>query len=696
MKTESLMEVARQLCERVDWQYPNLRGSEAACAWERGDVLQAATGFIRYLRRRETPSLGFGLDCVRQYRESASQEWSHWAQAAWENALEADLFKPYHSNAFAVLGPEVILVAATPERCRRLAARVMEARATPKGWTDGTWGVTHGICELLSYLWPLEECSEEDLLPLFGWLLVKSESEWKWARRWHESILGTSGHNWWAHTFFGFWMVGVFFPELKDVRHWQVLGNDYLERELAILFEDDGWSKEGAPGYHEFALRTLLAFAALSEKNGFLLPEQSARRLRLIADAGWRLLAPDGDYPMIGDHVRATRYAGFVGQGRPGRSVTDYLRQRAALFSLPEAKFVAEALDPRWKPLLNERLFVEGRDLLPAFRRLAPREPATDAALPRSGYYVMRQDWTPKADYAAIVAGTVGPRITSHKHADTFSFELYSRGRRILVDNGYGPVIEERKDEGPRLWRVSGAAHNTVTVDGHDCVPILREFVFGATVVPTIDDWRSAPSHAYFSGAHEGYVRLEKRVTAVRRKLFYLRGKYWILIDRFTEHLNAEHDYQLHFHLNAPAILKEDGRVVTQGPGGNLLMVPVQGASGKATLEANPHPLDGYENPQHLCYTRRTAGNDLFVTLLVPFEDEQVPDVSVSLAELEIEGRAATPWEVTGLHIAIDGERHLYVDQHMQWNLPWTCAGTQGAGRLFHSACTDSLGYEYH
>jgi hypothetical protein len=54
------------------------------------------------------------------------------------------------------------------------------------------------------------------------------------------------------------------------------------------------------------------------------------------------------------------------------------------------------------------------------------------------------------------------------------------------------------------------------------------------------------------------------------------------------------------------------------------------------------------------------------------------------------------PFEVTALQIelkAADGSvrRDVYVEQHMEWNLPWRAGGYQGDARIFHSACP-SLG----
>ena len=667
----------------VDWNRPEL--ATAAKLWHAGNAPGALLGLVQHLRQRTEPQLGYTRAYVTRLRGSATSAQRAAAGQRFEAAFVRDLLMPYHHNAFAALGAETILLAATPERCRRLAARVAEARAN---WAAGYWGVTQSICDLLRFLWPLDECADADLVPIFGWLLTKSAVEWQSARTWDETSLGTSGHNWWAHTFFGFWMLGRFFPEFKGCGRFSVLGSDYLQRELTVLFEEDGWSKEGSPGYHHFAVDNLMSFAHLAALNGIALSDPVQRRLRAIADTSWRLIAPDGDFPVFGDHVRAAAYQGFPGQTLAESQPGTMLRRRAARFGLPAAKFVAKSLNPHWQSPYGTVLPDEGVDRSTAYQSLVAQPPAAcDTCLPDSGYYVMRQDWTAHSDYVALNAGTVGPRITSHKHADIFNFELYCRGRRILVDNWYGTIADERTDDRVRMWRVSSAAHNVATVDGADQVPILREFLFGATVVPTVDDWRSTDSFAYFSGAHEGYSRPPIDVSGVRRKLFYRRGQYWILIDRFTPSTPAEHAYQLHFQLNVPATLQADGRVITHGAGGNLLIVPVPGASGNGTLEANPYPIVGYENPQHLCYTRQTKGPDLFVTLLVPFENANVPAVSVSLLDVESDDRSLTPWEATALAITMDGRSDVYFDQHMHWNLPWKAGGFAGTERLFHSGC---------
>ncbi len=649
---------AEQFCNIVDWSYPGLSS-------RRGDDEADALAVIRYLRERERPVLGYTPAYIARLRELATPEQRAKAERTMASVLERPLQSGVHCSPLLSLGADVYQLAGTRDRFLAMAERIAAQQAD---WGGGAWGTTHSICTFLQQVWPLDEFPDEALLVIIPWLHAQQQAEWAWARTWSEEMLGTSGHNWWLHTFGGFWKAGLFFPEIADFTRFAAFAPDYLEHEMALLMEPDGFTKERS-GYHWGTARMFMEYARLAELNGITLGEAYYTRLRAIADVNWQLVAPDGDLPLVGDT------GACKGAGR----LFPPLRTEAARYGVREAKYVVEALDAAWQP--GASLAEYGDELLPAYQALEPMAPVQpDTALRQSGYYLMRENWTPGADWACMDAGARGNTVTSHDHTSLFHLLLYSKGRPILTDNCSGPYGEEPS----RHWRVGSSSHNVATVDDLDHLPMRGEWRWDAVVMPTVDAWRTAPTHAYFSGVHEGYVRTAG-VGGVRRKLFYLRGGYWVLIDRFTVgYINpdVEHTYRQHFHLCAPTVLTGDGRALTSGDGGNLLIVPVNGAA--ALLEPCPYPLDGYDNPDHLSYTRATKGNDLFVTLLVPFTGA-CPDVQARLLDVVTDGRTVSPWEITGLEITLDGRRDIYVDTHMQWNLPWTCGGYQGKERLFHS-----------
>jgi hypothetical protein len=217
-----------------------------------------------------------------------------------------------------------------------------------------------------------------------------------------------------------------------------------------------------------------------------------------------------------------------------------------------------------------------------------------------------------------------------------------------------------------------------------DQVTIPTQWRKRDAVHPWVNDWIMDPEYAYFGGAHEGYDRLEHPVPSSIRKIFYLRDSYWIMIDRFLPGDEAEHTYDLHFHIMPDAELREN-RLVTTGADGNLLIAPVEGACGEGLLEACPHPHPDHENPNHLVYRRKLSGPFTFVTLLAPFTGNDVPALDVELLPVTCDERILEPHEATALQIRFLGEEHTYFDQHMEWNLPWQVGGCAGTGRLHHS-----------
>lgn len=669
---------ARMLCERVDWLRPELAGSDFAAAYRAGRVEQAALDFVRYLRRRPTPHMGYTKDYVAQLRAHATPEFREKAASEIATLLGAGFLGgsfPDGRGTLLAVRPEVLQVAATRADFE-LFGQILTADR--HRWNRGA---THTIVTILRYLqaaWPLEECPDESLVPALGFLAVMHPVEWAGAKTWDDASHGIA-HNWWVAEFVGNWKASLLFPELAGFAKFQAFFPDNFEREIRLLFQPDGFSREISTAYHIGTVDLFFDLARLAQLNGLYLSAAFHERLRAAAEVEWKLMQPDGNYPAFGDCFDH------------GPHVLERARSLAAIGGIPESKFLVESLDPaRASPfgtMLVESLNYPsvGEDLRPAYDKLPARSPATlDTALPSSGYYVMRQDWTAHADYAAVEASARGLIYTSHGHSAIFDLKLCARGRAILVGNGKGP-----DDHGspPRRWRVSTAAHSAATADGEEHVPLRAIYCFAREVSPVVVDWESAPDYACFHGVHEAYNNLPNPVRSVHRKLFYLRGKYWILIDRFSSGMaDAPHTYRQHFQVGVPSHLEAEGRCITEGVGGNLMFVPVAGATGEVTKMPCPFPLDGYPSPDQLCYTQQSAGHGLLITLLVPFVGAVAPTVSVTMAAVRCDDRTLSRHEATGLEIQFGGERHVYVDLHTHWNLPWECSGRHGHRMMAHSA----------
>jgi uncharacterized heparinase superfamily protein len=170
-------------------------------------------------------------------------------------------------------------------------------------------------------------------------------------------------------------------------------------------------------------------------------------------------------------------------------------------------------------------------------RRLSVREQI--AELGESGYVRLENNNTVLIFDAAPIGPDYQP---GHGHADTLSFEVSHRGRRVLVNSGtstYEPGPERAKQRGT-------AAHNTVVVDRADQSEVWAAFRVARRARP----FDVQTDHATFvEAAHDGYQRLEKSLIHRRRVEFADGG----LLVCDTLHGRGVHDIAIYFHIHPDA-----------------------------------------------------------------------------------------------------------------------------------------------
>jgi uncharacterized heparinase superfamily protein len=109
--------------------------------------------------------------------------------------------------------------------------------------------------------------------------------------------------------------------------------------------------------------------------------------------------------------------------------------------------------------------------------------------------------------------GEIGPDyLPGHAHADTLSFELSIRGQRILVNGGTSTY--ETNEE--RMRQRGTAAHNTVTVNGHDSSEVWGSFRVAKRARPIFSRIEKEADAVRLEAAHDGYHRLSPKVTHTR------------------------------------------------------------------------------------------------------------------------------------------------------------------------------------
>jgi len=240
-----------------------------------------------------------------------------------------------------------------------------------------------------------------------------------------------------------------------------------------------------------------------------------------------------------------------------------------------------------------------------------------DTQLPVTGYFVMRTSWTDDPDGLYLCFDAARHWGGWHQHYDALGIVLYAHGRTLTPDAG--PFAYS----GPFRARFQGTAfHSTVTVDEGD----------QNTNPCQVHTVQSLPSLSFADAEQAGY-----KGVVHRRQILFVRPSpsapgYFLVVDRLTG--TGEHTLDAHFHLPAGPTQTADREVRTDFPtGGNVL---VRGL-GEGTLGLETSwIMTGYgkktDRPD-VRFRRTGPLPAVFVTLLAPYRDTDVPELQTRLLE---------------------------------------------------------------
>jgi hypothetical protein len=356
------------------------------------------------------------------------------------------------------------------------------------------------------------------------------------------------------------YMIGTCFPEFRDAERWRATGRSVLQQRLAEQFYADGGSVEQSTFYHHATVGFYLLAGIVARAAGDDLGTEIWSAIERGLDYSLTLTQPDGSTPRIGgaDDGKPIRM-----EHLPFWDFRPYLAMGAVLFDRADFKHAAGRFH-------EDALWLLGPAALERFEAMRPMSPAaTAAALPSSGYYVMRTDWSPGADYVCFDCGeqAAGMRTDAvpnsmHGHADCLSVILWLEGRPVLVDSGLfayncGGSWEAHFRE--------TAAHNTATVDGRDQARHIKSMAWTHSYRATTEEWNAQGDRAWVLGSHDGYSRGPDGV--IHRRAVWLRPDSCVLIyDEFVG--SGKHDLTVNYQFapgglepSAPDRVTFDGRV---------------------------------------------------------------------------------------------------------------------------------------
>lgn len=349
-----------------------------------------------------------------------------------------------------------------------------------------------------------------------------------------------------ALVFAGLWFDG---PEAEG---WLARGTAILAREITEQILPDGGQFELSPMYHALAVEDLLDLVNIARAFGRDdLAEAWGARVPSMLRWMVAMTHPDGDLAFFND--TAIGIAPSVGQ------LLDY----------------AARLDFPAPPPLPELLH-----------------------LPNSGYARLTRG-------PAVLIGDlarIGPDyLPGHAHADTLSFELSLRGRRIIVNSGtsvYG--------HGPERLRQRGtAAHSTLMIDEQDSSEVWSGFRVGRRARPLGVQVARDGAAQRAQAVHDGYRHLPGAPRHCRA--WRLSNTGLVLTDRVEG--GGAHRMEVRFHL-APELRAEihpNGAIhVMQEQGQPVLTFTTDGST-PAVEPSSWHPQFGQSLPSQVICLRAHA-----------------------------------------------------------------------------------------
>jgi hypothetical protein len=342
----------------------------------------------------------------------------------------------------------------------------------------------------------------------------------------------------------GLFYLGVLLPEFKESRRWQETGWRILRDQLTQQVRADGVYFEQATQYHRYTTDFYVHASILGEANGLSVRGVIDPTLQRLLDHLMYMTRPDGTTPFIGDDDGGQL---VVLDERAPNDFRDTLATGAVLFARRDYAYVAGEPSAQALWLLGPAGVREFHDV----GTNAPR--VSSCGFREGGYFVMRDGWRKRANFAVVDCGPHGSLSCGHAHADALAIEIVAQGCPFLVDAGtytYTDSIEERN------YFRGTAAHNTVTVDGESSSVPTSAFRWGHVARSRLAAWMSHPRFDYFEGAHDGYARLSEPAIHRRSVLFLKRG-YWVIRDRIES--SGSHRVSVHFHCAPGVTAQVDG-----------------------------------------------------------------------------------------------------------------------------------------
>jgi hypothetical protein len=408
-----------------------------------------------------------------------------------------------------------------------------------------------------------------------------------YARNFH-----AGGGNWITMELYGLATVAVCWPEFSESDAWFEYAMNRLLPEMSEQVYPDGVQKELTSHYHRVAVHNFYRFAVLAERVGRDVPEDYRSGIERMVNYLAYSMRPSGYGPLNND------------------SNLDHTR--------PEILHGAQRLERAdWLYIATNGREGEKPDGTPS------------VVFPWAGQVIMRSGWDLDAHWAFF---DVGPLGIGHWHYDKLHLSISAYGRDLLVDGG-----RYTYKGGPwRNYFVGSASHNVILMDGHGQTRYERQ-----VSEPMTGNYAVTPDYDYARGTYDGgYPGVEGAATHTRA-VVYVRGDYWIVVDRVTTDRPRTIRTLWHFHPDCVVELDTASVASVDEGKGNVRVTPVSDLPWRVELvtgrgEPNiqgwwSHEYNKKEPAVCAVYTAALATDATFAWAIIPGKGPVPPLGTASL-----------------------------------------------------------------
>lgn len=394
------------------------------------------------------------------------------------------------------------------------------------------------------------------------------------------------GNNWLTMEISALATVATNFPEYKNSGAWLEYSIEAMTESMKDQVYADGVQTELTSHYHNVTFRNFELFRDICMQANKPLPDYFNNNIEAMYQYIATAMRPDGHRILNNDGDRG--------------SDRELILEAAREFNRPDWEYMATNGKSGIKPSDGPSWFY-----------------------PWAGQMISRSGYDADAHWSFF---DVGPWGSGHQHNDKMHISISGYGRDLLVDAGRFAYTGEVAQKF-RGYARGTQGHNSVLIDGNGQLPdiTVAESPLGA------EHFKITPIFDYAWGSFDKYANVEGRAVH-NRAMMYVRGKYWIVVDRIESDRPRKVDVLWHWHPEC-SVRQDKGNIVwTDNERGNLRVMPV----GKQKWDINfikgqespeiqgwySEEYNKYEPNTATIYSTKIPSSSVFVWILQPSEHE--------------------------------------------------------------------------